>query len=293
MSSIAYPMARFWQRFLADPNSVVMRIFLYVILIFGSLVFAMPFIWMVRTSLMPGWQAYTFPPEWIPSYIDWSNWTRPFQNYPFSRFFLNSAYYALFNISGGIISTSLAAYAFARLRFKGRDLLFILVLSTLMLPFQVTLIPQYVLFTKLGWVNSYKPLIIPAWLAANGFNIFLFRQYFMTIPREMDDAAKIDGCGLIGIYWRILVPMSLPVFGVVAIQQFTFVWNDFMRPLIYLNRMENFTVSLALRLFQTQFTLDMQAMMAATIVAMIPVLAVFFLAQQYFIQGIVITGIKG
>lgn len=242
---------------------------------------------------MPGWQAYEFPPVWIPAYFDWSNWIRPWQNYPFALFFRNSAYYAFFNVIGSVLSTSFAAYAFARLRFPGRNILFLMVLSTLMLPFQVTLIPQYVLYARLGWINTYLPLIVPAWLAANAFNIFLFRQYYMTIPRELDDAAKIDGCGLIGIFWRILAPLSLPVFGVVAIQQFTFAWNNFMQPLIYINHTDKFTVSLGLRLFQTQFTLDMQALMAATIVALIPVITVFFVAQRYFVQGIVISGVKG
>jgi multiple sugar transport system permease protein len=168
-----------------------------------------------------------------------------------------------------------------------------MVLSTMMLPFQVTLIPRYVLFTRLGWVNSFKPLIVPQWLAGGSFAIFLFRQYFMTVPREMDDAARIDGCDLFGIFWRIIAPMSLPVYGVVAINNFTWSWNNFMGPLIYLNRQEKFTVSLGLRLFQTQYTLDIQALMAASIVALIPILMVFFISQKYFIQGIVISGVKG
>ncbi|NOZ27784.1 MAG: carbohydrate ABC transporter permease [Chloroflexi bacterium] len=291
--TVAYSMARSWQRFRANPSRILLRVLLYILLVIGAVIFAMPFVWMVRTSVMPGWQAYAFPPQWIPARIDWSNWRRPWEDYPFALFFRNSAFYAIGNVTGSVISTSIAAYAFARLKFRGRDVLFIMVLSTMMLPFQVTLIPQYVLFTKLGWVNTYKPLIVPAWLAASGFNIFLFRQYYMTIPRDLDEAAKIDGCSLFGIYWRILLPLSMPAFGVVAIQQFTFAWNNFMGPLIYLNHQEKFTVSLALRLFQTHYTLDMQALMAATIVALIPVITLFFIAQRYFVQGIVITGVKG
>jgi multiple sugar transport system permease protein len=161
------------------------------------------------------------------------------------------------------------------------------------LPPQVTLIPRYYLFSELDWVDSLKPLLVPQWLGASAYNIFLLRQFMMTIPLEYDEAAIIDGCSLFGIFWRIIVPLSFPAFGVIAITHFTWAWNDFMGPLIYLNRIEKYTLSIGLRLFQTRLTIDYAALMAATIMSMIPILAVFFVAQRYFIQGIVISGVKG
>jgi len=268
-------------------------VLLYVIVLAGSVVFALPFIWMVRTSVMPGDQTFIFPPVWIPRELVWANWQRPWNILPFGAFFWNTLVYALISVVGTIVSTSLVAYGFARLRFRGRGTLFLLVLSTMMLPPQVTLIPRYYLFSQLQWVDSLKPLLVPQWLGASAYNIFLLRQFMMTIPLEYDEAAIIDGCSIFGIFWRIIVPLSFPAFGVIAITHFTWAWNDFMGPLIYLNRIEKYTLSIGLRLFQTRLTIDYAALMAATIMSMIPILMVFFLAQRYFIQGIVISGVKG
>jgi len=277
----------------AQPLKYVGRVLLYLTVLMGSVVFALPFVWMVRTSVMPGDQTFIFPPVWIPRELVWANWQRPWGILPFGAFFRNTLVYALVSVLGTISSCALVAYGFARLRFRGRGTLFLLVLSTMMLPPQVTLIPRYFLFSRLGWIDSLLPLLVPQWLAASAYNIFLLRQFMMTIPLEYDEAAIIDGASLFGIFWRIIIPLSFPAFGVIAITHFTWAWNDFMGPLIYLNRIENYTLAIGLRLFQTRLTIDYAALMAATIMSMIPILIVFFVAQRYFIQGIVISGVKG
>jgi multiple sugar transport system permease protein len=276
-----------------QPLKYVGRVLVYSIVLFGTVVFALPFVWMVRTSVMPGDQTFIFPPVWIPRELVWANWQRPWSILPFAAFFRNTAVYAAISVIGTVSSCAIVAYGFARLRFRGRGWLFLLVLSTMMLPPQVTLIPRYYLFSKLDWVDSLKPLLVPQWLAASTYNIFLLRQFMMTIPHEYDEAAIIDGASLWGIFWRIILPLCLPAFGVIAIQHFTWAWNDFMGPLIYLNQIEKYTLSIGLRLFQTRLTIDYAALMAATIMSMFPILIVFFLAQRYFIQGIVISGVKG
>jgi multiple sugar transport system permease protein len=281
------------QKLKANPLALLSRALLYVIVIVGAVVFAMPFVWMLRTSIMPPWQIYIFPPQWIPAELHFETWRNAWEMAPFGAFFKNTAIYALLSVAGTVISSSLAAYAFARIRFHGRDILFMMVLSTMMLPFQVTLIPQYLIFTKLAWVNTFKPLIVPSWLGASAFNIFLLRQFMMTIPWEYDDAAQIDGCSTFGIFWRIIFPLCVPALGAIAIMHFTYTWNNFMGPLVYLNDLEKFTISLGLQIFKTRLTTDVEELMAATVASLTPILAMFFVAQKYFIQGIVISGIKG
>jgi ABC-type glycerol-3-phosphate transport system permease component len=266
---------------------------LLILIAGGSIMFIIPFLWMVSTSLKSSDQVYLFPPVWIPDPFHWENYIDAWKRLPFLNFYKNSLIIVVFNQIGTLLSSSLAAYGFARLRFRGRDALFLLVLSTLMLPTQVTLIPTYYLFSKLGWINSLKPLIIPVYFGS-AFNIFLLRQYFMSISPELDDAAKIDGCGFLGIYWRIILPLSRPALGVVAVFQFTYDWNDFFNPLIYVNSPTSFPVALGLRMLQgTLVRVPVQQVMAMTLVSIIPVLLVFLIAQRRFIQGIVITGVKG
>ena len=184
------------------------------------------------------------------------------------------------------------AFGFARVRFPGKDVLFLVLLATLMLPGQVTLIPTYLLFNRLGWLDTYLPLLLRASLA-DPFHVFMLRQFFRTIPRELDDAARIDGCNLFGLFWRIVLPQSLPALGVLCIFEFTFMWNNFYLPLIYLDSMSKFPVALGLRMLQGQYQTDMGAMMAATLMAMAPLLVFFYILQRYFVQAIVITGVKG
>lgn len=271
---------------------LVGRILIYALLIAGAVLFLVPFVWMLSTSLKEGPQVYTWPPVWIPNPVRPDNYSKAWGILPFGQFYWNTIRITALAIIGTVLSCSLAAYGFARLRFRGRDLLFVILLTTMMLPSQVTLIPQYVWFARLGWVNTYLPLIVPAFFG-NPFSIFLLRQFFMTIPHELDDAAKIDGCSFLGIYMRIILPLSKAAVGVVAIFSFTFNWNDFLNPLIYLQSMEQFTISLGLRMFQTNTYVDMQSLMAMSVVALIPQLVVFFLAQRHFVQGVVLSGLKG
>lgn len=284
---------RKWQ---ANPMAIVSRVLLYVIVIIGAVVFSVPFIWMIRTSIMPTYQVYKFPPVWIPARIAWEHWIRPFQVVDLARAFRNNIIITAFHMAGTLLSCTLVAFGFARLRFVGRNIWFLVMLSTMMLPDQVTLIPRYLLFSKFGWVNTFKPLIVPSFFGS-AFFIFLLRQYYMTIPLEMDDAARIDGCDTFGIFWRIILPLSTPAIAMVAIMDFDHSWNWFMSPLIYLWDYDKFNVPLSLLVFfkggRGEGRVELEPLMAASIMAILPMLVVFFVAQRRFIQGIVITGVKG
>ncbi len=274
-------------------DRLLQRFLLYLVVLWGAIIFAIPFYWMIRTAVMPAYQVNLYPPQWWPDSFHFTNFRSPFVGpFPFSRWFANSATISVMSSLGVILSASLVGFGFARLHFPLRNVLFIVVLSTMMLPEHIRLIPTFLLFKSLGWINSFLPLIVPNWFAPP-FHVFLMRQFFMTIPREMDDAAKIDGCGYLGIYGRIHMPLSLPVLGVSAIYQFTFTWNDFLHPLVYLQQVDNYTVALGLRLFEGYMRSNMQDMMAAALMAVMPTIVIFFVAQRYFIQGIVITGVKG
>ncbi len=268
------------------------RIFLYAAVILGGVIFAIPFYWMLRTSVMPTTQVYLFPPEWWPEQFEWHHFRTPFAVFPFARFFLNSALVAVASAIGTALSASVVGFSFARLRFPLRDFLFVVVLATMILPEQVRLVPTYLLFVQLGWIGTYLPLVVPNWFAP-AFYVFLMRQFFMTIPKELDDSALIDGCNPISLFWRIHLPLSLPALGVVLIFMVTYQWNDFLYPLIYIQGVPNFTVALGLRLFEGHMTNNMQALMAASILGVLPTILLFFFAQRYFVQGIVVSGVKG
>lgn len=265
---------------------------LYAVLAVGAAVFMGPLVWMVSTSFKPEHQVYTVPIEWIPEQFVFRNYLDGWNYLDFPRFYLNTFYLTAVNIFGLLLSSSLVAFGFARIKFWGRDWIFLILLSTMMLPQQVTLIPIYVFWARLGFVNTYWPLIIPEFLT-NAFNVFLLRQFFMSINLELDDAARMDGAGWFKIYARILMPLSKPALGVLAIMAFTWNWNNFLYPLIYINEPQKYTIAIGLRLFESQQSQRMALTMAMTVVALIPVLVVFYIAQARFIQGIVITGIKG
>ena len=268
------------------------RLLLYGAVILGGLIFAIPFYWMLRTSVMPTTQVYLFPPEWWPERFEWHHFKTPFAVFPFAKFFLNSTFIAIGSAVGAALSSSVVGFSFARLRFPLRDIMFVVVLATMILPEHVRLVPTYLLFVQLDWIGTYKPLIIPNWFGP-AFYVFLMRQFFMTIPRELDDSAMIDGCNPIGLFWRIHLPLSLPALGVVIIFMVTSQWNDFLYPLIYIQGVSNYTVALGLRLFEGHMTNNMQALMAASILGVLPTIILFFFAQRYFVQGIVISGVKG
>ena len=267
--------------------------FIYFALAVGMVVVIMPFLWMVSTSLKTPASVFKIPTVWIPDPVVWANYPNAMTVLPFWRYILNTAQITFLAVVGATFSGSLAAFAFARLRWRGRNFMFVLVLTTLMLPFQVIMIPQFILFRSLQWLDTYLPLVVPAFFGGSAFNIFLLRQYFMTISPELDDAAIIDGCNRFGVYWRIILPLSKAALMTVIIFIVQNRWQSFLVPLIYLFDQKKYTLALGLRLFQDQYTTDWELMMAAATVSMLPVLLVFYFGQRYFIQGVVFTGVKG
>ena len=266
-----------------------------LVLLVCSAVMVIPFIWLLSTSLKIRGTEFTFPPVWIPRPAVWGNYYKAFfdSGLPFPRFLLNTTIITVGSMVGTLFSASLAGFGFARMRFPGRDKLFVLVLATLMLPEIVTQIPSYLLFRVFGWIDTFLPLIVPSFLGGGAFNIFLFRQFFMSIPYELDEAARIDGASTRQIYQRVILPLSKPVLSTVAIFTFLSSWNSFLGPLIYLNSLDNMTLAVGLRAFQGLRGTEWNLMMAAAALMMVPVLVVFFLAQRYFVEGIVTTGFGG
>lgn len=266
----------------------------HLVLMTGATIVFIPFAWMISTSLKPPHQIKVFPPIWIPNPIVWSNYVTAVTIFPipFWIFVYNSLYLSLLTTVGTVLSNAVVAFAFARLRFPGNHILFLIVLSTMMLPGQVTMIPLFILFSKLGWVNTYKPLIVPAFFGSAYF-VFLLRQFFATIPRELDDAARIDGCGVLGLLFRIMLPLAKPALGITAIFSFSWAWNDFLGPLIYLSKMETFPLAIALSYLRATYRVLWAELMVVSFIAMLPPIILFFIAQRSYIQGIVITGVKG
>lgn len=254
--------------------------------------FVLPLFWMVSTSLKANRQIFIFPPQWIPNPLIWRNYPDVFDYAPFFLYFKNTAIIEVACITGIFVSCSLVAYGFARLNAPGKNFLFILMLSTMMLPYQVWMIPLYVLFTRIGWVNTFYPLTIPAFFGSPLY-IFLLRQFFMTIPKELEDAARIDGCSYFRIYWQIILPLTKPALATVVIFTFMGVWNDFLGPLLYLQDPEKYTLAIGLQVFLTQHGADWGLLMAASTMVVLPVIIIFFFTQKQFIQGIVLTGLKG
>jgi multiple sugar transport system permease protein len=259
----------------------------------GALVMSVPFYWLVSSSLKSPTKIWLYPPQWVPDPVVWQNYIEALTASPFHLYLLNTLTIVIFNEAGVLLTASMAAYSFARLRFRGRDLVFTILLSSMMLPWAVTMIPRYILFKNLGWLDTFLPLIVPDWFGGGAFNIFLLRQFFRTIPRDFTDAARIDGAGEFGIYWRVVLPLIKPALTAVAIFTFLHHWNDFMAPLIYLTSPGNYTISLGLASFKGLYTTQWHYLMAASTATILPVLVLFFVAQRYFIQGIVLSGIKG
>lgn len=271
--------------------SLLNEIISYILLIVGAAIILIPFFWMLSTALKPGYQVFVFPPQWIPSPILWSNFTDAMTALPFALFFRNTMIIEVGVIIGTVLSCSIVAYGFARLNAPGKTVWFIILLSTMMLPGVVTMIPTYILYAKLGWVNTFLPLIVPAWFGS-AFYIFLLRQFFMTIPNDYEEAARIDGANTWQILANVILPLSKPALATVAIFTFMGVWNDFMGPLIYLNRQDLYTLALGLNFFRGQYNVQWNLLMAASLVLMLPMLVLFFSAQRIFIEGITLTGIK-
>ena len=274
-------------------NAPRWRTFLATALVWGvALLFLIPFLWMISSSLKPNYQIFAVPPQWIPNPPQWNNYTEALTTLPFDRYMVNTAIITGLTIVGHVLSCTLIAYAFARLRAPGRDVLFLVVLATMMLPYPVTMVPLYVLFKQLGWINTFLPLTVPAFFGS-AFYIFLLRQFFLTIPPDFEDAATIDGANTLQILWRVILPLSMPAVATVAIFTFQASWNDFLAPLIYLQKPDLYTVTLGLQFFRSTYTTNWAYLMAASLVTSLPVIVVFFLAQRYFIEGITLSGVKG
>lgn len=270
------------------------RIVLYASVAAMSLAFAAPLVWMISTSLKDDPQVYVVPPIWIPNPIRPLNYVEIFTRRPMGLYFLNTMRYAIPTAVGVLLSCAAVAYSFARMRWPGRDALFFLCLATMMIPFQVTMIPLYITFKTVGWINTYFPLVVPAFFG-NAYYIFLLRQFFASIPEELSDAARVDGCSDARILLRIILPLSKPALAVVALFQFMGAWNDYLGPLIYLSREEMFPLALGLQSLRASFQekLVWPYMMAASTMMILPVIIIFFIAQRSFIEGITVTGLKG
>ncbi|MBC8401422.1 MAG: carbohydrate ABC transporter permease [Candidatus Marinimicrobia bacterium] len=277
------------KRLLPSPQKVLH----YAVLIFLACVFILPFLWMLSTSLKGYENIFSLPLKWIPDKIHWENYVKVFQAMPFLVYLKNSVFVTSLAIFGTVLSASVVAYAFAVLRWPGRNALFIVVIATMMLPAQVTMIPLFVLFKEFGWLNTFKPLIIPAFFGGGAFNIFLLRQFFLTIPKDLVDAARIDGCSEFRIYWNIVLPLAKPAIATVAVLSFMLYWNDFLGPLIYLSDKLKGTLALGVVMFVGQHQSEWALLMVATILMMLPIIIIFFLFQRYFIRGFMMSGIKG
>jgi ABC-type glycerol-3-phosphate transport system permease component len=279
----------------------VQRLALYLLIVVLGAAFFAPFLWTITTSLKRTQELYLFPPVLLPQRgLAYYNYALVFDRIPFALFFRNTAIITIFATLGSVVSTTLVAYGFARQRFPLREPLFIAMLSTMMLPAEVTIIPKFILFKELGWVDTFWPLIVPEFLAINAFYVFLTRQFLMTIPRDFDEAAMVDGASPVRILWSVLLPLMQPAIITVSILSFLAHWGDFFGPLIYLNSKENLTLSLGLRYFASSalnFGDNVEPrdhlLMAASLMAAAPAIALFFIAQRYFVRGIVMTGLKG
>jgi multiple sugar transport system permease protein len=250
-----------------------------------------PFLWMISTSLMGELDVFRFPPRFLPSSYRWQNYPDAMTMQPFGRYFLNTAIVATVSVLSQLMFCSMAAYAFARLRFLGRDRLFAVYLATMMIPGIVTLIPSFLLITTFGWMNTYLALVAPS--LSSVWGIFLLRQFFMTIPRDLEDAARVDGASELMIFWRIILPLSRPALATLAIFAFMASWKDFLWPLIVTNRTDMRTVEVGIAGFNSLYATDWPHQMAAAVLVMLPVIVVFFAAQKYFVRGITMSGLKG
>lgn len=263
----------------------------HAVLIFLGIGFALPFYWLISTAVKPDREVFANPPVWIPSAWHWSNYLKALTYIPFALYTWNTIVICVLSVIGTVLSCSLVAYALAKIKWKGRDVVFYSLILTMILPPQVTMIPSFAIFKWLHWIGTNLPLIVPSFFGG-AFFIFLLRQFFLTIPNELSDAARIDGCSEFGIYWRMILPLSKPALATVGLLTFIGSWNDFLGPLLYLNDERTYTLAIGLQRFQTQHGAEWGMLMAASTIMVIPIIIIFFFAQKTFIQGITLTGIK-
>lgn len=275
------------------------RLALYAVVMFFAALFGFPLLWTLMSSLKTAQEMFAFPPQFFPAVPQFSNYIRvlSIERIPVLLWTWNAAYITALTTLGTVLTCALVGYSFARFQYRGRNLLFFITLATLTLPVQVTLIPQFILFHRLGWINTHLPLWVPAWFGGGAFGIFLMRQFFMTIPRDLDEAALIDGAGYPRVFWSVLLPLLKPPVVTLAIITALAAWSDYQNPIIYLNSPDKFTISVGLHFFVQSPEVGgeplQHLLMAACILAMIPAIAVFFLGQRYFVQGVVMSGLKG
>ncbi len=267
------------------------RVLNYIFLLLLAASMLIPFLWMISTSLMGELEVYQFPPKLLPSTWRWSNFAEAMTLQPFWRFFLNTAIVAAASVAGQLLFCSMAAYAFARMRFRWRDRIFGLYLATMMIPAIVTIIPAFLIINIFGWMNTYWALFTPT--LSSVWGIFLLRQFFQTIPKDLEDAARVDGASDFVIFLKVILPLSKPALATLAIFAFMGSWKDFLWPLIVTNRIDMRTVEVGIANFNTMYTTDWPHQMAAAVVVMLPIVLVFFMAQKYFVRGITLTGMKG
>ena len=270
----------------------------YVVLIVLAISFVLPFYWMAASALKDDSQVYTIPPVWLPNPAHWNNFRDAWTSQPFNLYLFNTLFkYAIPSTIGIVLSSAIVAYGFARIRWRGRDLLFYFCLATMMVPFQVTMVPLFMIFKQLGWLNTYLPLIVPSFFGAPFF-IFMLRQFFMTIPQEISDAARIDGASELDILFRIILPLSKPALTVVALFAFINAWNDYLGPLIYINDSSQFVLSLGVEALRATFAFNSTVanayphLMAVSTIIVLPIVIIFFFGQRMFIEGISMTGLK-
>ncbi|WP_242698049.1 carbohydrate ABC transporter permease [Bacillus sp. SD088] len=284
-----------WFRKLYKPGDVSPfgKVITYLFLFLCLCLFLFPLVWMISTSLKTLGQVHTVPMTWIPWPLQWSNFIEVFEVVPFGRYLWNTSWYTVVTVTATVFTSTLVAFAFARLRARGRNIWFAIVLATMMIPPQVTMIPQYLIFNEFGWLNTYLPLVIPSF-GASAFLVFLLRQFYLGLPRELDDALKVDGGGTFTLYFRIILPLSIPAMTTAAILEFMYRWNDLIGPLIYLSSTDKYPLSLGLANFTSMYTATpWNLLMAASLIAILPPLILFFIFQKHVIKGIVISGAKG
>ncbi|MCA9837497.1 MAG: carbohydrate ABC transporter permease [Trueperaceae bacterium] len=265
---------------------------IFLLFFFAAIMF-IPFLWLLTSSFKTQNQIFQYPPSWIPNPFQPGNYVRALTYKPFALYFRNSMIIATLNVIAVVFTASFCAYGFARVRFKGREFWFGVVMATLFLPYTILIVPNFLIFTRLGWVNTFLPLTVPLFFGGGAFNIFLLRQFFRTIPEELADAARIDGCTEFGIYWRIFLPLAKPALITVGIFTFLAAWNDLLGPIIYLRSPDKFTVAAGLASFRSQTDISWDLQLAAATAMTVPVILLFFFTQRYFIKGIVMSGLKG
>lgn len=272
-------------------KQAISRIIIVLLLLLVAVIMILPFIWMVLGSVKMKSELFAVPLKWLPETPIWSNYNEVFEKVPFLEFYWNTAKVAVLSTLGQVIFCALSAYAFAKLEFKGRDILFIFYLATMMIPSQVTMIPQYELMNEIGLLNNHWTLIILHWF--NPFGVFLLRQFFISIPNSLVEAARIDGASEVKIFTRVMCPLAKPAFATLVTLTFLNSWNDFQGPLIFLSSKENFTLQMGIRYFQQMFGTEYTLIMASTTMSLIPILIIYMICQKYFIEGIAASGIKG